>query len=62
MNRGGYGFAARCYGVVGADSGALKFGFACASWLKSMSDDRLTKIFGVLLIVFGVRMLWAGKA
>ena len=33
-----------------------------ASWLKSMSDDRLTKIFGVLLIVFGVRMLWAGKA
>ncbi|MBK8037071.1 MAG: sulfite exporter TauE/SafE family protein [Verrucomicrobiaceae bacterium] len=33
-----------------------------ASWLKSMSDERLTKIFGVLLIVFGVRMLWAGKA
>lgn len=33
-----------------------------ATWLKAMSDERLTKIFGVLLIVFGVRMLWAGKA
>lgn len=33
-----------------------------SSWLKSMSDERLTKIFGVLLIVFGVRMLWVGKA
>ncbi|MBL9132062.1 MAG: sulfite exporter TauE/SafE family protein [Verrucomicrobiaceae bacterium] len=33
-----------------------------AGWLKAMSDERLTKIFGVLLIVFGVRMLWAGKA
>ncbi|MCB1210539.1 MAG: sulfite exporter TauE/SafE family protein, partial [Verrucomicrobiales bacterium] len=28
-----------------------------AGWLKSMSNDSLSKIFGVVLIVFGVRML-----
>jgi uncharacterized protein len=33
-----------------------------AGWLKTMSDERLTKIFGLVLIVFGVRMLWTGRA
>lgn len=33
-----------------------------AGWLKSLSDATLTRIFGVLLIVFGIRMLLQGKA
>jgi uncharacterized membrane protein YfcA len=28
-----------------------------AGWLKSMSNESLSKIFGVVLIVFGLRML-----
>ena len=33
-----------------------------AGWLKKMSNETLSQVFGVLLIVFGVRMLWVGKA
>ena len=38
------------------------FAYFGAGWLKTMSDQRLTQIFGALLVVFGVRMLWLGKA
>lgn len=38
------------------------FAYFGAGWLKKLSNETLTQIFGVLLIVFGVRMLWAGKA
>jgi uncharacterized protein len=36
---------------------AATFAYFGAGWLKSMSNERLTQIFGVVLIVFGVRML-----
>jgi uncharacterized membrane protein YfcA len=32
-----------------------------AGWLRSMSNVTLTRIFAVLVIAVGVRMLWAGK-
>lgn len=32
------------------------------SLLTSMRNETLTRIFGVLLLVFGARMLWQGKA
>lgn len=38
------------------------FAYFGAGWLKKLSNETLTQIFGMLLIVFGVRMLWAGKA
>lgn len=33
-----------------------------AGWLKSLSDATLTRIFGIIMIVFGVRMLLQDKA
>lgn len=33
-----------------------------AGWLKTLSDVTLTRIFGIILIVFGIRMLMQGKA
>jgi len=30
-------------------------------WLKSLSNIMLTRMFGTLLIVFGMKMLWMGK-
>lgn len=38
------------------------FAYFGAGWLKTMSNETLTRIFGVILVVFGVRMLLAGKA
>ena len=32
-----------------------------AGWLKSLSDQSLTRIFGTLLIIFGLKMLLQGK-
>jgi hypothetical protein len=29
--------------------------------LKALSNERLTLIFGVVLVVFGLRMLWMGR-
>ncbi len=40
---------------------AAIFSYFGAGWLKSLSNERLTQIFGVVLIVFGVRMLWQGR-
>ena len=33
-----------------------------ADWMKSMSNTTLTRIFGSILVLFGTRMLWLGKA
>lgn len=41
---------------------AAVFAYLGAGWLKSLSNERLTQIFGVILIVFGIRMLWQGRA
>jgi len=40
-------------------------GAALASWygselMRSMSNPALTRLFGIVLLVFGVRMLWKG--
>jgi len=41
---------------------AAVFAYFGAGWLKAMSNERLTQIFGVILIVFGIRMLVQSKA
>ncbi|OYW72802.1 MAG: hypothetical protein B7Z37_23810 [Verrucomicrobia bacterium 12-59-8] len=38
------------------------FAYFGAGWLKSMSNETLTRIFGTILVVFGARMLLLGKA
>ena len=45
--------------------GAVGVAAAIAAWfgsdlMQSLSNQTLTRIFGVLLVVFGVRMLWQG--
>lgn len=41
---------------------ASVFAYFGAGWLKTMSNETLTRIFGTVLVVFGVRMLMQGKA
>lgn len=38
------------------------FAYFGAGWLKSMSNETLTRIFGTILVIFGARMLLHGKA
>lgn len=38
------------------------FAYFGAGWLTSMSNETLTRIFGTILVVFGVKMLLQGKA
>jgi uncharacterized membrane protein YfcA len=40
---------------------AATFAYFGAGWLKNLSNDTLTRIFGVVLVVFGVKMLLQGK-
>ncbi|WP_395717352.1 sulfite exporter TauE/SafE family protein [Prosthecobacter sp.] len=47
--------------IVTAISASL-FAYFGAGWLKTMSNETLTRIFGVILVVFGLRMLLQGKA
>lgn len=32
-----------------------------ADWLKHLSNTTITRLFAVLVIAMGIRMLWAGK-
>jgi hypothetical protein len=41
---------------------ASVFAYFGAGWLKTMSNETLTRIFGTVLVIFGVRMLLVGKA
>ncbi|MCB1276081.1 sulfite exporter TauE/SafE family protein [Prosthecobacter sp.] len=41
---------------------ASVFAYFGAGWLKSMSNETLSRIFGTILVVFGVKMLLQGKA
>lgn len=41
---------------------ASVFAYFGAGWLKTLSNESLTRIFGIILVVFGVRMLLQGKA
>jgi len=38
------------------------FAYFGAGWLKTMSNETLTRIFGTVLVIFGVKMLLQGKA
>ncbi len=40
---------------------AATFAYFGAGWLKNMSNDHLTRIFGIILVLFGVKMLLQGK-
>jgi uncharacterized membrane protein YfcA len=41
---------------------ASLFAWFGADWMRAMSNMMLTRIFGLVLVVFGLRMLWLGKA
>ncbi|MCA1963212.1 MAG: sulfite exporter TauE/SafE family protein [Prosthecobacter sp.] len=41
---------------------ASLFAWFGAEWMRAMSNAALTRIFGLVLLVFGLRMLWLGKA
>ena len=47
--------------AVTAISASL-FAYLGAGWLKSMSNETLTRLFGTILVIFGLRMLLQGKA
>lgn len=38
------------------------FAYFGAAWLKTLSNETLTRVFGTILVIFGVRMLLQGKA
>ncbi len=47
--------------LVTAVSASL-FAYFGADWMKTLGNAALTRIFGTVLLVFGLRMLWLGKA
>jgi uncharacterized membrane protein YfcA len=47
--------------AVTAISASL-FSYFGANWIKTMSNESLSRIFGTILVVLGVRMLLTGKA
>jgi len=47
--------------IITAISASI-FAYFGAGWLKTMSNDTLARVFGVILVVFGLRMLLVGKA
>ena len=47
--------------LITAISSSL-FAYFGAGWLKNLSNEGLTRIFGVVMVVVGVRMLLQGKA
>lgn len=38
------------------------FAYFGSGWMRSMSNESLTRVFGAVLLIFGARMLWLGKA
>jgi uncharacterized protein len=42
--------------------GAMVVSWFAAGWLKSLSNERLTQMFGAFLLIMGVKMLFFGKA
>ncbi|MGV3663291.1 MAG: sulfite exporter TauE/SafE family protein [Prosthecobacter sp.] len=47
--------------IITAVSASL-FAYFGATWLKALSNETLTRIFGTVLVIFGIRMLLQGKA
>lgn len=56
-----HGFVEWKVAAITAVSASI-FAYFGAGWLKTMSNETLTRIFGVILVVFGLRMLLQGKA
>lgn len=56
-----HGFVEWKVAAITAVSASI-FAYFGAGWLKSMSNETLTRIFGIILVVFGTRMLLQGKA
>ncbi len=44
--------------VVPVMLGAVVTTWLATDWLKHLSNDTLTRIFAILMIVVGIRMLW----
>jgi hypothetical protein len=42
--------------------GAMMTAYFASDWLKRISSERLTQLFGLLLVVMGLRMLLLGKS
>jgi uncharacterized protein len=42
--------------------GAMVVTYFAADWLTKLKDERLTQLFGCVLLIFGARMLIWGKA
>ena len=42
--------------------GAMITAYLASDWLRKLSNETLTKSFGLFLVVMGARMLWMGKA
>ncbi len=56
-----HGFVNWKVAAVTAISASI-FAYFGAGWLKTMSNETLTRVFGGILVVFGLRMLLQGKA
>ncbi|MBB5035946.1 sulfite exporter TauE/SafE family protein [Prosthecobacter dejongeii] len=41
---------------------ASLFAYYGAGWLKTLSNETLSRVFGAVLVIFGLRMLLLGKA
>ncbi len=41
---------------------ASLFAYYGAGWLKTLSNETLSRVFGGILVIFGLRMLLLGKA
>ncbi len=42
--------------------GAMITAYFASDWLRKLSSERLTQIFGLILVVMGLRMLLLGKS
>jgi uncharacterized membrane protein YfcA len=56
-----HGFVEWKVAAITAISASI-FAYYGAGWLKTMSNETLTRIFGTILVIFGTRMLLQGKA
>ena len=45
-----------------ATVGAMVTAYFASDWLRKLSSERLTQIFGLLLVLMGLRMLLLGKS
>jgi uncharacterized protein len=42
--------------------GSMVVAYFAADWMAKLRDERLTQIFGVILLIMGARMVFLGKA